>query len=98
MVAIEAHKLQASRNNRNHWQIDPNDLKKWMDGRDTPLPSPTDTPSDTPSDTTELLMKINGLEIELKATSERLAEVKEDRNEWRSQAQKLAQKKRWWHL
>jgi excisionase family DNA binding protein len=31
--AINAKKLYASRNNRNHWVISENDLKAWMDSR-----------------------------------------------------------------
>ena len=98
MVAIESHKLNANRNNRNHWQITPDNLKNWMEERDT-LPSPAgDTPTDTVSPNPELLIQIRGLEVELKATQERLADTKEDRDEWRQQAKDLAQRRRWWHL
>ena len=102
MVAIEGQHLRAIRNNRNHWKIDPEDLKLWMDGRDkTPSPSGeaySETTSDTDFTNTELLVQIKGLEVELKATQERLSEVKEDRDHWREQAQDLVGRRRWWHF
>lgn len=96
MNAIEAHKLQASRNNKNHWQITEDDLEKWMEGRDRP-PSPagestTESSSDTSSETTEMRVEINRLQVELKATCEQLDEVRVDRDAWRDQAQDLARR------
>jgi uncharacterized coiled-coil DUF342 family protein len=102
MFAIESHKLKASRNNKNHWQIDPVELEKWMEQRpERPSPSTetsSETPTETSSETSEMLLKINTLEVELKAANERLDEVKEDRDRWYDQAQKLAEKpaKKWW--
>lgn len=92
MNAIEAHKLQASRNNKNHWQITEDDLEKWMEGRDRP-PSPfSESTTESSSDTSEMRIEINRLQIELKATCEHLDEVRADRDAWREQAQDLARR------
>jgi len=102
MVAIESFKLKASRNNRNHWKIKPDDLRQWMDQRDTPPSRIGDTISGTStgqvSQDLELLIQIKGLEVDLKGTQDRLDDVKEDRDHWRKQAQELARKRRWWHF
>ena len=102
MFAIESHKIKASRNNKNHWQIDPVELEKWMEQRpERPSPSTetgTETSTETSSDTSEMRLKINTLEVELKAANEKLSDIKEDRDHWRDQAQMLAKKpaRKWW--
>ena len=54
MDAINAKKLNATRNNRNHWVISEDDLKAWMDSRgakhipDTSSDTSSDFPSDSP--------------------------------------------------
>ena len=69
MVAIEKLDLKASRDNRNHWKIQEDDLAQWISDRDTRGSTPTDTSTDTATDTSTMVAR---LEEQLKASEERL--------------------------
>ena len=66
MVAIENHDLEATRNNRNHWQIDPADLSKWIEDRDSRINNRHDTYSESISST------ISGEVVALRVANARL--------------------------
>ena len=87
MDAINAQKLNATRNNRNHWVISEDDLKAWMDSRGVkPMP---DTPSDTSSDNiTRLSVENSGLKAEVKAKDETITDLKVERDDWKALAQR----------
>ena len=87
MDAINAKKLNATRNNRNHWVISEDDLKAWMDSRGVkPMP---DTPSDTSSDTiTQLSVENSVLKAEVKAKDETITDLKVERDDWKALAQR----------
>ena len=51
MVAIENRSLPAHRNNKNHWQISPEDLQRWIDERGTSPDTKPDTSSGTTTET-----------------------------------------------
>lgn len=86
MRAIESHELQAFRDNRNHWNIDPQMLDKWADAQWAPsghahhdvhaLPSP------------DLAIPLARVEAERDALREQLEQIKEDRDHWRSMAER----------
>ena len=87
MDAITAQKLKATRNNRNHWVISEDDLKAWMDSRGVKLIP--DTSSDTFSDTiTQLSVENSGLKAEVKAKDETITDLKVERDDWKSLAQR----------
>ena len=87
MDAINAQKLKATRNNRNHWVISEDDLKAWMDSRRV-KPKP-DTSSDASSDTiTRLSVEISGLKAEVKVVREANADLKVERDDWKALAQR----------
>ena len=80
MDAINAQKLNATRNNRNHWVISKDDLKAWMDSR-RGKPKP-DTSSDAFSDTSsktisQLTVENRILAFQLKANAEVVIDLKQ---------------------
>jgi excisionase family DNA binding protein len=83
MDAINAQKLNATRNNRNHWVISKDDLKAWMDSRGV-KPKP-ETSSDT---ITQLSVENSGLKAEVKAVREANADLKVERDDWKALAQR----------
>jgi len=87
MDAIKAQKLNATRNNRNHWVISKDDLKAWMDTRGV-KPNP-DTSSDASSDNiTRLSVENSGLKAEVKAKDETITDLKVERDDWKALAQR----------
>lgn len=86
MRAIEIHELQAFRDNRNHWKIDPQMLDMWADAQRAPsghvhhdapaLPSP------------DLTVPLARAEAERDALREQLEQIKEDRDHWRRMAER----------
>ena len=83
MDAINAQKLNATRNNRNHWVISEDDLKAWMDSRGV-KPKP-ETSSDT---ITQLSVENSGLKAEVKAKDETITDLKVERDDWKALAQR----------
>ena len=85
--AIASGKLSAFKNDSGAWEIDVSELHRVYP------PSPTETveieQSDTPLETGEKSKEIQGLERLLKATEEQLADIKSDRDAWRTQANQL---------
>lgn len=91
MRAIKDQSLLAKRDNRNHWNIDPDDLDRWR--ASTVRTVKVAHPSHTQNDTLETLMKVASLNAENDQLRERLLEVQADRDAWR----KMAQKRHiWW--
>ena len=87
MDAINAQKLKATRNNRNHWVISEDDLKVWMDSRGVKPKS--DTFSDASSDTiTRLSVENSGLKGEVKVVREANADLKVERDDWKALSQR----------
>ncbi len=110
MNAIKDSHLVARRDNRNRWQITPDDLSKWLSDRSdiaTVKAVIIDSQSLPPSD--ENLIRIAVLEAELKGRDQRIADLERDRDDWKAQAQELARRdvsqvqidpspppRRWW--
>ena len=87
MDAINAQKLNATRNNRNHWIISEDDLMAWMDSRGV-KPKP-DTSSVTSSDAiTRLSVENSGLKAEVKVVREAYADLKVERDDWKALSQR----------
>lgn len=110
MNAIKDSHLVARRDNRNRWQITPDDLSKWLSDRSdiaTVKAVIIDSQSLPPSD--ENLIRLAVLEAELKGKDQRIADLERDRDDWKAQAQELARRdvpqvqidppsppRRWW--
>jgi len=85
MRAIESHELQAFRDNRNHWKIDPQALDKWADAQWAPSDH---AHHDTPTlPTPDLAISLARAEAERDALREQLEQIKEDRDHWRRMAE-----------
>lgn len=72
MVAIEGKSLKAHRNNRNHWQIDPQDLEAWIasrGGKSSPV-SP-----EVPATPTEPTVEVARLTEQLRAAEDRISDL-----------------------
>lgn len=108
MNAVKDGHLAARRDNRNRWQIDPDDLSKWLSDRSdivTVKAVNADSQRVPPPD--ENLIRIAMLEAELKGKDQRISDLERDRNDWKAQAQELARRdvpqgqitsppRRWW--
>jgi excisionase family DNA binding protein len=85
MRAIESHELEAFRDNRNHWKIDPQALDKWADAQWAPTGH---THPDLPTlPTPDLMVTLARVEAERDALRELLEQTKEDRDHWRRLAE-----------
>lgn len=90
MRAIKAQELQAMRDNRNHWQIAPEALDRWM-ASTVRTPDAAHTPHSY-QDSPETLAK-------LAAETARADAAEADRDAWRAMAEKLADRPQqgdWW--
>ena len=85
MRAIESHELQAFRDNRNHWKIDPQALDKWAGAQWTP--SEHAHPEAPTLPTLDLAISLARAEAERDALREQLEQIKEDRDHWRKLAE-----------
>lgn len=90
MRALKEGSLQAIRDNRNRWQIDPIELDRWRGER--PDSDRLVTPvidMDTSGQVADTV-QIAALQAENGQLRERLDELRQDRDAWRGQAEKLA--------
>lgn len=94
MRAIEAQELQAFRDNRNHWKIDPAALEKWASPQLSPSRHAHSEILTLPTSDTVEIERLKG-QIETERQLRHAAET--DRDHWRDIAQKLADQPRgWW--
>jgi excisionase family DNA binding protein len=86
MRAIESQALQAFRDNKNHWKIDPQSLDKWADVQwaltERVQPEAPTVP------TSDLAISLARVEAERDALREHLEQIKEDRDHWRKLAER----------
>ncbi|MBD3776589.1 MAG: helix-turn-helix domain-containing protein [Thiotrichales bacterium] len=94
MRALASKSLKASRDNRNRWQIELADLEEWA--ADRPMSANSDrTVSANMSDhDRDQVAEMARLEAENGQLRERLGELREDRDAWRQQAERLASEAR----
>ena len=92
--AIKSQRLQARRDNRNRWQISPQDLDQWCAHTvRTPLIE-TPAPEPAQADETPTLRAALAAETARADAAERARDQAEaDRNEWRDMAQTLAKRR-----
>ena len=96
--AIRAGRLSAIRQDDGSYRIDPAELSRVYALKAVPpatVPTTGDvahhsTPSETPATDPELQAKTAALEAELKGLRELVAELRQSRDDWRDQAQRLA--------
>jgi len=97
MRAIKSYELKASRNNRNHWIIDPDDLDAW---RPSTVRTVEDAQIGAHAKSTEQLYEILVKETARADVAEALmVSVEAERDRWQAMAEKLAEaqhaKRRW---
>lgn len=86
MRAIESLELKAIRDNRNRWKIDQEDLERWAKDQGAPSErAHTEAPTLPSSD---MALTLARAEAERDALREQLDQIKEDRNHWRSLAER----------
>ena len=85
MRAIESHELQAFRDNRNHWKIDPQALDKWTDAQWAPTGHAHPDMPTVPNQAVAITLA--RVEAERDALREQLEQIKEDRDHWRRLAE-----------
>lgn len=110
MNAIRDGNLPAFRDNRNRWQIDPEELAKWLSCRTGTITDKTvNADNQKPAPVDENIVRIAVLEAELKSKDQRIVDLERDRDDWKAQAQELARRdippvqpqpparrRRWW--
>ena len=106
MNAIKDGHLAAIRDNRNRWQIAPDDLVNWLGDR-TPIITVRADNSDT-SPAVKKDIRIADLEAELKGKDQQITLLERELGDWKAQAQELARRdlpqvqpalparRRWW--
>jgi excisionase family DNA binding protein len=107
MNAIKNGSLVAFRDNKNRWQIRPEELSKWLSSRTGNIPDNATqfVISEKPS-SDENSIRLAVLEAELKNKDLRISDLERDRDSWKQQAQELARRdhqpekvptrRRWW--
>jgi excisionase family DNA binding protein len=92
MRAIKSHKLEATRDNRNHWKISPDDLDVWC-AHSVRIAHPAH-----PDESTELREKLASETARADAAERARDQAESDRDRWQRMAEKLADKPRrgWW--
>ena len=86
MRAIESLELKAIRDNHNRWKIDPEDLEKWAKNQGAPSErAHIETLTLLSSD---MAVSLARAETERDALREQLDQTKEDRDHWRSLAER----------
>lgn len=98
MNALKDGALLGFRDNRNRWQIDPENLTKWLSDRSVIVSVKPNIPdTEAPPRPDENAIRIAVLETELKARDQRIEDLERDRDSWKGQAQDLARRpRRWW--
>jgi excisionase family DNA binding protein len=86
MRAIESQELQAFRDNKNHWKIDPKMLDKWADVQWALTERAHSEAHIVP--TYDLAISLARVEAERDALREHLEQIKEDRDHWRKLAER----------
>ena len=96
MRAIENYEIKATRDNRNHWKIDPQDLDRWADAQSKLSERAQPVLPTLP--TLDLEAKLAVAEAQRDAAKEQVTDLQKDRDRWREMAEKLAEKprRRWW--
>lgn len=93
MRALSSHELKAIRDNRNAWQITPDDLDKWLSDHHGPDRTMT---VDTQTDQLRAAeIRAVRAEVERDAAVARADAAEADRDHWRSMAEKLAEGPKW---
>ena len=93
MRAINSHKLKAFRDNKNHWQITPDDFVLWVSGDSVRTAHPAH-----PDESLEWREKLASETARADAAERARDQAESDRDRWRGMAEKLADKPRrgWW--
>lgn len=98
MRAIKTHDLRAVRDNRNHWKIDQEELDRWRTAH-CAHSVPAQVALHTPADSPETLAKLAAETARADAAERARDQAEADRDAWRAQAEKLADRMErgsWW--
>ena len=100
MRAIDILELKATRDNRNHWKIAPEDLHAWTDAHTTPSGH---MPINAHPKTIQETLETSKLRTENAHLREKLFIAETDRDDWREIAKQLARnpdpkikRLKWW--
>jgi hypothetical protein len=94
MRAINSQQLQARRDNRNRWQIQPDDLAAWC------AHSVRNSATAHPDDNAELRARLASETARADAAERARQQAEADRERWQRMAEKLAERRsfKWpWH-
>ena len=87
MDAINAQRLNATRNNRNHWVIASDDLEAWIASRVQP-PAKVITTDTSNVTITQKDIEISTLKVQVNAKDATIADLRTERDDWKAQAQR----------
>lgn len=94
MRALASKSLKASRDNRNRWQIELADLEEWAADRTMSATNDRPVSANMSDHDRDQVATVARLEAENGQLRERLDELRDDRNAWRTQAERLASEAR----
>lgn len=96
MRALSSRELRAIRDNRNAWQITPDDLDEWLTAHRGPAQTMTAVHQTDQIQATEI--RAVRAETERDAAIARAEAAERDRDRWQAMAEKLAERPRprWW--
>ena len=99
MRALASGDLNARRDNKNRWMIDPEDVDRWTGQRPdtdrTVSEDRTEPQAGPPADTPETLIKLAVAEARLTDALARVEDLQRERDEWRTQAQAITRQPGW---
>lgn len=98
MRAIEAREIEASRDNRNQWQIAEDALAQWARNEQPIHTAHAARTSENPvhMQFARLEAEVAGLRERLAASEQANADLRSDRDAWRAMADKLTAPRPWW--
>lgn len=91
MRAIQSSEIEALRDNRNHWRINEKSLDDWCSARGAhTVAAQVDAQPEAQVDLVQSV-RIAELEVETKLLRQQIEDLKDDRDAWRHQAERLSE-------
>lgn len=92
--AIQKSEIEGLRDNRNHWQVNEKSLQSWCDARDArdahTVHAQEDAHQPAQPDP-QVIGRMSELETENRMLYRQLDDIKQDRDAWKDQAQRLSE-------
>lgn len=91
---VKSGNLSGTKNNRGHISILESDLDDWMSRRTERSEASTPAPEPAPVTSHKDAVRIAELEVEVREIRSQMVDLKQDRDDWKKQAQDMSQSRR----